>query len=550
MRIRFRAALLYGVVLLLVGAAWLYLAPSRIGGFTSYVVTHGVSMEPRFHSGDLALVRPADNYEIGDIVAYHSSLLHETVLHRIVAIHQGHYTFKGDNNDFVDPVHPTRGQLVGKLWLHISHGGVVLNGLHDPVVDAALCALLGLFLVWGLGATEQRRRRRRKQTSGSRQPGPSRVSLTREHDLSRAFNFGALLTASAIAAAVFLVLGAFALVHSDANPSPKTTRYSQQVSFGYSAHVTPGPVYAGSVIKTGDPIVVSLVRQLALHIDYSVTGADPGTIKGTEEVVLKLSGPNGWTRRYVLTPATRFGGDHTRTHVTLDLPQLESLLSKIAGLMDTAGIGGFTVAVEPEVHINGAVSGHPIDTKFSPTLTFEPQAGQFIVGSGTPSPGHGGSPPEYNVTQRGGVSSPGTAPAAITVLGASAEVDTLRWIALIGLLLSGGVAVYSYLRKRGEPFQENAHIQSRYGHLIVPIIAGEDLGWPPVDVPNIKALVRLAESGQRLILHNRSGDVDTYMVNDEGTVYRYQVRSSRVVWGEWTDAPVPVDHPTAAAEAA
>jgi hypothetical protein len=196
------------------------------------------------------------------------------------------------------------------------------------------------------------------------------------------------------------------------------------------------------------------------------------------------------------------------------------------------------------------VSGHPIDTKFSPTLTFEPQAGQFIVGSGTPSPGHGGSPPEYNVTQRGGVSSPGTAPAAITVLGASAEVDTLRWIALIGLLLSGGVAVYSYLRKRGEPFQENAHIQSRYGHLIVPIIAGEDLGWPPVDVPNIKALVRLAESGQRLILHNRSGDVDTYMVNDEGTVYRYQVRSSRVVWGEWTDAPVPVDHPTAAAEAA
>ena len=59
-------------------------------------------------------------------------------------------------------------------------------------------------------------------------------------------------------------------------------------------------------------------------------------------------------------------------------------------------------------------------------------------------------------------------------------------------------------------------------------------------MPNIKALVRLAESGQRLILHNRSGDVDTYMVNDEGTVYRYQVRASKVVWGEWTDAPVPV----------
>jgi len=40
------------------------------------------------------------------------------------------------------------------------------------------------------------------------------------------------------------------------------------------------------------------------------------------------------------------------------------------------------------------------------------------------------------------------------------------------------------------------------------------------------------------------------MVNDEGTVYRYQVRSSKVVWGEWTDAPVPVDQAGQAAEAA
>jgi hypothetical protein len=59
-------------------------------------------------------------------------------------------------------------------------------------------------------------------------------------------------------------------------------------------------------------------------------------------------------------------------------------------------------------------------------------------------------------------------------------------------------------------------------------------------VPNIKALVRLAESGQRLILHNRSGDVDTYMVNEEGTVYRYQVKPSKVVWGQWSDEASPV----------
>ena len=57
-------------------------------------------------------------------------------------------------------------------------------------------------------------------------------------------------------------------------------------------------------------------------------------------------------------------------------------------------------------------------------------------------------------------------------------------------------------------------------------------------MPSIKSLVRLAESGQRLILHTRSDNVDTYLVNDEGTVYRYQVKPSKVIWGEWSETPV------------
>jgi hypothetical protein len=32
--------------------------------------------------------------------------------------------------------------------------------------------------------------------------------------------------------------------------------------------------------------------------------------------------------------------------------------------------------------------------------------------------------------------------------------------------------------------------------------------------------------------------VDTYLVNDEGTVYRYQAKPIKVVWQEWAKAPV------------
>ena len=71
--------------------------------------------------------------------------------------------------------------------------------------------------------------------------------------------------------------------------------------------------------------------------------------------------------------------------------------------------------------------------------------------------------------------------------------------------------------------------------MIVPITAGTDLGWPAIDVGNIKALARLAEASGQLILHNHDETTDTYLVNDEGSVYRYQVELPTIAWGEWSD---------------
>jgi len=107
-------------------------------------------MEPSFKTGDLAIVKPAGQYRVRDIVAYHSSLLHIVVLHRIHAIHDGRYTFKGDNNSFLDPVHPTRSALIGKLWLHFPRGGVFLTALHTPITAGVLIGVVGLLLLRGL----------------------------------------------------------------------------------------------------------------------------------------------------------------------------------------------------------------------------------------------------------------------------------------------------------------------------------------------------------------------------------------------------------------
>jgi hypothetical protein len=47
------------------GGATLAVTAGAVGS----VATHGISMEPRFHTGDLAIVRAADDYKVGDVTA-------------------------------------------------------------------------------------------------------------------------------------------------------------------------------------------------------------------------------------------------------------------------------------------------------------------------------------------------------------------------------------------------------------------------------------------------------------------------------------------------
>jgi signal peptidase I len=103
-------------------AAWALLAPPQVGGSTTYVTTHGISMEPGFHTGDLAVMRSTDHYRVGDVVAYRSQMLDTVVMHRIVKEQAGRFTFKGDNNAWLDPETPTQDALLGRLVLRSPTG--------------------------------------------------------------------------------------------------------------------------------------------------------------------------------------------------------------------------------------------------------------------------------------------------------------------------------------------------------------------------------------------------------------------------------------------
>ncbi|GAC1441290.1 MAG: hypothetical protein NVSMB55_08620 [Mycobacteriales bacterium] len=124
----------------------LVLWPQRFGGSMTYDITHGTSMQPTFHTGDLAVLRTASTYRVGDVAAYRSPSLHTTVMHRIKTKTAKGYTFQGDNNKFVDPDTVPRGQLLGKLVARVPKLGLGLQWLFKPI--NLLLAIGGLFLLF------------------------------------------------------------------------------------------------------------------------------------------------------------------------------------------------------------------------------------------------------------------------------------------------------------------------------------------------------------------------------------------------------------------
>ena len=550
-----RSGLITGALLLLAGAFWLFLAPPKIGGRSTYVVTSGISMEPSFHSGDLAIVRPADHYRVGQIVAYHSSLLHVVVLHRIIAIRGDRYVFKGDNNHFIDPTHPTRSELVGALWVHIPHGGVAFRALHSPITAAVLCGFVALLLV-GTGETKRRHSRRGTRGNGSARQGAAPVTAS-DRGIPLGISVRSVLAGAATVAVLCAAVGLYANTRPAAKGVSHQIHYTQKGHITYHATAPAGAVYPDGRVSTGDPIFLQLVHRVGIKVAYRFAVDAPTHLRGTQQVLLQLNGPSGWSRQIALSPIRHFSGTAITTPGAIDVRALQTILNQVQRATGIASVGA-SVSIVAKVHVTGTVAGQSVDESFAPTAGFQLQPLELTPGAGvtTPAagPGSNSSTPSsetgFDPSAPGKLTVVSSVPNSFDIAGHRLSYSTIAWLALGGFLLSGALSVLlAVLLRRNKAFDEAARIRSRYGHLLVPIVIGEDLGWPPVDVTSFKALARLAESAGQLILHHQADAVDTYLVNDSGTVYRYQIKLPLVTWGEWTETTVAVE-PDDLAEAA
>ena len=521
---RTRSLLVSAFVLALAGVGWFFLAPTQIGGSTRYVITHGISMEPLIHTGISCLVRPASDYHVGEVVAYHSTLLNTVVLHRIVAIHHGHYTFKGDNNSFLDPTHPTRALLLGRMWLHIPQGGAVLDWVHKPWVAArspeawrCCCSSVASSNVGDAGGAEP----------GKGRSPPARAA---QGELRATWPIGRFWSCRSWARCFSPRSGCSRSCDPPAARTVAAPRTPSSLSFGYRGLAKPGSVYPGGTVTTGDPVYLQLVHRFAVTASYEFKTSATGQLHGSVRIRGTLSNESGWSRGFWLNPQTHFSSNHASATAQIDLSRLQALTSRVSAQIGGGGV--YTLAIVPQVKLSGTVGGAPLTTTDSAALdlTFGASAlasGTSAITSSTPAAGGPSAGSAAGSAQSGLVHT-----SAGSLLSASSTttnelggvpVRTVRWIALAAFTLFALLALLTgsrELRGSSDPVEQINH---RYRHLIVPVSSiTTDPEHPPIEVRTIEALAHLAERSERLILHDHQDDVDNYLIDDQGTLFRFQ----------------------------
>lgn len=476
------------VLAVLCCAAAAALGLSTMGG--AVVATRGVSMNPVYHQGDLVVIAPAETYGVGDIAAFRSAQSDELVLHRIVGGDAAGFVFQGDNNASVDPLEPSAEQVIGRAVLHLPRAGTWLQRLLSPPAVAAYAFLLLMCGGRAVARTRRQRLQELREMSPRHRATPSRPSRLLPARLKPVAAGAAALSLVAVA------LCGIAWTQPVQQVVPTTDSVESSMLFSYAARVPASAAYDGTTVTAPQPVF----RKLADSVDVSYRYAGSA---GRLRVRAELSTAGGWTSIVPLgapvTVATSFDG-----MVTLDLGALERRAAQAAEVTGVP-VAGLTVAVVPSVVRDAGGEFAPrLELGLDP-LVLKP-LGELTSTQSTSAPG----------TRTG--------PAQLGALGFSADVTTVRTSAAATLLLSVLVSVVLVAAVRlGSPVTEADRVRRRHRDLIVTVLpVALTSGRPIVDVPDLDALVRVARGYALLVLTWSQGGLDTYVVRDEATTYRYR----------------------------
>ncbi len=506
-----RAALVAALGLGVIG--WIFFAPTQLGGSVDYVVIDGDSMEPLLHADDLSLVRHSDEYRVGDVAAYHSPKLGRTVLHRIKAIEDGRYVFKGDNNNFIDPERPTRAALIGTLQMNIPSAGRAFRFVAGPLGAAVVAAVIAAIVAMNA----PRRRRNENRMVETAEPESTLGNLIRPNRR--------MLFAAGVAFVLFAGLSFSAFTRDPYRVVTRPVSYEHEGTFGYEARVDKGSV-TGRTAGNGQPIYFSLSDQLDTRFRYHFSAEEKHSVSGKGRLVTRLESDTGWARTVETGSVRSIKKGRLELSQRVDLGLVRDLLRKV---QTETGVSAsfYFLTFSADLGITGRVAGQQLADDFSPSLRLQVDDSQLILQQAQP----GETGDALAPTQSGSVQVERSQPNAISLLWLSFDVEPTRIVAAAGLSLSLlALILFGWVYLRALRGDEKARFEALYGDFIVRVKPGQIT--EAIEVESMEALVRLAGSYDAMILHEQDGASNAYFVLDQGRAYCYRSGDEEVELAE------------------
>jgi signal peptidase I len=545
---RWRQAVLAAILLVLLAAAWLVLAPIQFGGQAAYVIVDGRSMEPRFHLGDLVIVRRVQSYQINDIVAYNNASLKRYVFHRIIDAADDHFVLKGDNNDWIDSYQPARSELVGRFWVHIPGAGRLVLWSRRPLNMGIMAGVLGTLLAAGLFWRRREKINmnknsigewfRRMRADGFRQvlagaarlmqrlPGRAKeMVIYKPSEMQRQRGFKQL---GGVFEVIFFILGTvllaslilayFAFTRPTQHTVEDDTRYRQDGTFSYLAMV-PAGIYDSPLAHSGDPLFPRLGCIVNIGFNYQLAGIQPENLTGTYQVAATiLDQQSDWHRTIRLTAPSAFKGAQFAVKAPLDLCAVEALVAKVEKAADLH-TPFYTLIITPNIKWTGEVAGQKLIDTFEPALTFQFDKSLFFLINNDPKVN------PLTPSQPGVIKNFRTEAATLPLFGLELDVARTRLLASLGLIaaLIGFALLGGYVGSLARRDHE-ALMQIKYGPMLVDA-RDRSLEFAPdmIDIASMDDLAKLAERNNTVILYQRRQPLHFYTVRADKSTYRYAV---------------------------
>ena len=502
---------------------WSQFAPAKYGGPAEYIIVNGISMQPTYHSGDLVISHVSASYQVGEVVAYWDKQTNRFVIHRIVGLENGQYTLKGDNNPENDIAHPTQSEIVGKQWLHLPGAGSWLGALGASKGTALALTVLGGVVVSGLllqpGAPAGKTRKNKPLL-----PASLASVLPQGGNWAQSV-VEAGLYVSAFLALLALITVVMAFSRPIATQTSTNLTYQQSGNFFYSASGTSG-VYDTDTVRSGEPIFPKLTCNMSVGFTYSLTGDQLQNVTGTHQLsAVVMDAQSGWQRTIPLVAQTAFNGNSYSDASSLNLCQILDLVAAVETQTEFSP-STYTLLILPRAAVSAQVGGQSISDTFEPVLKFAFDKVHFYYVKESSDPE---TKDPLNPVKSGKLSNPLQQTNSISLLGFETDVASARRWSVVGLVLAlcglglSGLYIYDTAQQ-----SQDGLMHIKLGNLVMNVYdRGFDNQANFIEVADIDDLARLAERQNTSILHFTRGILHYYLVQANGTTYRYVVSDKK-----------------------